>query len=223
MKTTVSSDSVAVSIIQEVKRVAKSYDSNALEREKSLLISDVNHKLNDEQFYDHPVSEYRTYATIQTLLDDWRRSDPDIERLGLYESRLVEWLCNPKPESAGNIELTDISKGERRMLIRAMHNKLNEKYRGKLNPDQSTIVKIFASTTDRTTASALGKLLENVRQRTLGSMDSYVKMHSEAYECKKMEEAKQKIVSESLDNIDDGTVARFMQYAKLLEELESDS
>ena len=69
VKTTVSSSAVTSSIIAEAKAAAQTADIVALDREKSLLIRSINHALNIDNFYDHPVSEYRTYATIQTLLN----------------------------------------------------------------------------------------------------------------------------------------------------------
>ena len=66
VQTTVSSEQVAASIIQEAKAAARSYDIRTLDREKSLLISTINRAIGDENFFDAQVNEYKIYATIQT-------------------------------------------------------------------------------------------------------------------------------------------------------------
>ena len=55
MKTTVSVESVASSILGEAKVAARSHDVDSLDREKSLLIRSINHQLNDDHFYDQQI------------------------------------------------------------------------------------------------------------------------------------------------------------------------
>ena len=51
-KTTVSSEHVAASILKEAKAAATSMDHDSLDREKSLLIRNINHNINDDNFYN---------------------------------------------------------------------------------------------------------------------------------------------------------------------------
>ena len=88
IKTSVSSEAVAASILNEAKSAARSHDLNELDKEKSLLIRSINHQLNDENFYDQHVSEYKTFATVQNLLNDWRSKSPDLSRMASYEDQI---------------------------------------------------------------------------------------------------------------------------------------
>ena len=58
-KTTVSSEHVAASILKEAKSATVKFDRQKLDREKSILIRNINHMINDENFYDQHVNEYR--------------------------------------------------------------------------------------------------------------------------------------------------------------------
>ena len=70
-------------------------DHHSLNREKSLLIKEINYKLSD-CFYSKKITEYKTYATIQTLLNHWRTSSSNIEKILEYERKIHDHLLNEK-------------------------------------------------------------------------------------------------------------------------------
>lgn len=213
MKTTVSNQLTAASIMQEAKRAAQSHDSNKLDREKSLLIREVNHGLNDPNFYDQPIADYRMFATLQTLINDWRSVEPDLQRLAEYEDKLVEWLTSSKEQHVDPM-LSDLTRGEQRLLVRTMVNKLNEKYGDKLNDSQRDVVRSLAQG-----GSSLNVKLESIRSNLVESIETYKVTHPEAYESQKLNEVAKKLTAENVTQCDDDVVGRFMMYAKLDEEL----
>ena len=85
-KSSVKDTSIAAAILTESKNASRRFDSNKLIREKSNLIRDINHILADQDFYHRRVPEYKTYATIQTLLNAWREGD----KSNLTEVVLIE-------------------------------------------------------------------------------------------------------------------------------------
>ena len=62
IKTHVSNKETAYSLIQEAKKASKQQDVIILERQKSTLIHDINHKLNDMKFWDREIKDYKTYS-----------------------------------------------------------------------------------------------------------------------------------------------------------------
>jgi len=219
VRTTVSCEAVAASIIQEAKAAARAYNVKELEREKSLLISTINHAINDDDFYDQQVNEYRIYATIQTLLNDWRSNDRDIGRMARYEDQLLRWLVTEKTE-ASNSFIAEESPGSSRLLMKVMMKKLNERYAGMFSDQQRNLIKAYAFATANDDPESIKKKLVEVKDRLLGEINEFMRSNSDnEYVNNKMVEAKERIERETLDVVDDDVVTRFMLYAKLNAEL----
>ena len=84
MRTTVSSEAVAASIMSEAKMAARTHDVNLLDHQKSILIRNINHQLRDENFYDQYVNEYKMFATLQSLINNWRNPGSDLQKTAEY-------------------------------------------------------------------------------------------------------------------------------------------
>jgi len=223
VKSTVSSDAVATSILAEAKAAAATTNLLALDREKSLFIRSVNHTLKDENFYDQPVAEYRLYATIQTLLNEWRKpiGTSDIASLVNYENQLRKWLLSEK-KGEDHI-LIDETPGTTRLLMKVMMKKLNEKYSNSLNEEQREIIKAYAFSTANEDKNTIKKKLEEIREKLLQSINRYLEQSKEdKFLTNKIQDVKLKMLSESLDVIDDSTVSKFMLYSTLRHELDTD-
>ncbi len=223
VQTTVSSEQVAASIIQEAKSAARSYDTKALDREKSLLISTINRAIGDENFFDAQVNEYKIYATIQTLINDWRDPDRDLGRLAQYEDQLLKHLITAKVELPEQI-VSEESPGTARLLMKVMMKKLNEKYAGQLSEEQRGMIRAYAFSTANDDVDSIKKKLVEVKQRLLREIAEFSRQNVEhEYVNKKMDEARQRIEGETLEVVDDETVSRFMLYAQLSSELTEES
>lgn len=221
MKSTVSSQAVASSILTEAKSAARSYDVSKLDKEKSLLIAAINRSINNELFYDQPVNEYKMYATIQTLLNDWRTSDDkrDIQRLAKYENSLVEWLQSQKSEQNDEI-VTVENVGTNRLLMKTMMKKLNEKYNKVLIPEQKELIRAYAFSTASNDVASVKLKLQELKERLFAEIDRYVSENvHDSYINSKLTEVKGMIQNETMDVIDDNLVTRFMLYTKLNSEL----
>jgi hypothetical protein len=222
VKTTVSSEHVAASILKEAKVAATSHDEKKLDREKSLLIRSINHDLNDDQFYDQQVNEYKLYATVQTLINEWRSTEKDLQLVGNFEDQLMKHLVSEK-ETYKDSTLTEDSDGTARLLMKVMTKKLNEKYNGLLNEQQRSLVRAYAYSTAASDSTSVKKKLHEIKSDLLQLIDS-VSVQEEFknnYTKEKLEETRRVIVEETLTEVDDSTVTRFMLYSRLKDELES--
>jgi hypothetical protein len=218
MKTTVSCEAVASSILQEAKSAARAHDVSTLDKEKSFLIHNINHAIADENFYDKQVNEYRMLATIQTLINDWRAATGNLERQAKYEDQLVKWLMTEKQKPAEQIIAED-SPGTGRLLMKVMMKKLNEKYAGVLNNEQKQLIKAYAFSAANDEQTSIRLKLCEVKDSLLESIERYNVSHHNEYLNKKLDEAKKQLEAETIDRVDDDTVTRFMLYTKLSSEL----
>lgn len=220
VKTTVSSEHVAATILKEAKTAAAGIDHRQLDREKSLLIRTINHSINDDVFYDQHVNEYRDYATIQSLINEWRSTDKDISKLASYEDHLMKMLTTPK-SSGPDHTITEDSTGTSRLLMKVMTKKLNEKYSGVLSDQQRALVKAYALSSATSDDSTVVKKLHEIRQNVMPLLDAAISAEQSEYVRSKMSETRDLLINESCSTADDDTITRFMLYSRLQIELES--
>lgn len=222
VKTTVSSSATAASIIQEAKAAARRGSVKELDRQKSLLIHEINHVINDDNFYDQHVNDYRILATVQTLVNDWRSTNVDLSRLASYEDQLMQHLTTSKASEPGS-SMVESSPGTNRLLMKVMMKKLNEKYSNLLNDEQKSLVRAYAFSTASDDSTSIKHKLAEIKQNLLSAISDYESGNVEnKYICDKLVEAKDQLASETFESIDDDTVTRFMLYTKLANELRTE-
>jgi len=219
MKTTVSSEAVAASILNEAKSAARSHDLSSLDKEKSLLIRSINHQLNDDNFYDQHISEYRTFATVQNLLNGWRSKFLDLSKIAEYEDQLVRWLVSEKQEKKEHV-VAESSTGSSRLLMKIMMKKLGEKYDSSLTNEQKSLIKAYAFSSANDDNKTILLKLSEIKQKLISSIDSYISenSNSEKYLSDKLNQVKSSILVEH-SQVDDSVVAEYMLYIKLIDEL----
>lgn len=220
VKTTVSSEHTAASILSEAKSAVSKFNLDKLDREKSILIRNINHVLNDENFYDQHVNEYRTFATIQTLLNEWRSDNKDLYRVAQYEDQIMKMLVTEKFQKE-EATITEDTSGTARLLMKVMTKKLNEKYNGVLNEQQKSLIKAYAYSTASEDQTSIKLKLQEIKSELVSLIDGYELEIQNDYLKNKLEETKSTLLSESLELVDDETVTRFMLYSKLKDELET--
>jgi hypothetical protein len=209
---------IAAAIIQESKAAAKRIDCDKLNAEKRRLIHDINHKINESTFYTASISDYKTFATIQTLINNWQSDDrADLTKMVMYEGQLIQKLLEVKTTvpvlAEQKTEDTD------KLVIKIMTEKLNEKYAGTLTNEQKDILRnyVFAAAGDD--MKEFTSYLEEIKINTLSMVTELHKTSDNDIILEKVEEVKNKITSLSTDNIQDSTIQRFLQISSLKDEL----
>jgi hypothetical protein len=216
ISTTVSSESVAASIIKEAKTAARSYNSTQLDREKSSLIKSINHRINEGKFYNQPVSEYVQYATIQQLLDEWRKNrDGDIIKIAEFEDRLKEWLVLDKTKPTLQEHTSDDSSA---LVLKIMTKKFNEKYKD-VTVEERDLIKSYVFQEHK---KELVPRLKVIKDQTVAGIDTYLKEQGgkDKVLTEKLTKVRKAIVTESIDEVNDTTMEHFLDIAKLKGELE---
>lgn len=214
--TTVESDSVADSILESAKEVSRKYDAQKLDRQKSLLIKDINHNIKDANFYHRRFNEYTTYATIQTLLNEWRKPIPsDIVRVAEYEDNLKKWLLSEKQSSPiEDEEHTDP------LVEKLMLKKFNERYGDSLTNGQADIIRSYIFSQEK-----IEDKLKEVKDQAVQNISKFLanpKNKGDTYLFEKLQKAKVIIESTVISEVNDQKVERFLDIAKLMHEINSE-
>ena len=217
VKTTVSSDSIAGSILREAKSAIRDLDVRMLEREKSLLIRDINHQINDDNFYKQYVCEYRMYATIQTLFNDWRAgANADLGRVARYEDNVVEWLLKEKTD----VSLPNDDVDADNLIVKIMTEKFNDKFNDALNDEQKSIIReyVFAASGESKVKEQLHERLSTLRDETASCLCEYANRNERMSD--KINQVRDRVIAETSDDITDETINKFLQLSKLKHEIE---
>lgn len=130
------------SILNEAKKACRQINLRLLEDEKTKLIHEIN-KSFGEEFFDSHLKEYKTYATIQIIFNNWRSQNPDLGTLAKFESLLSESL--QKENSNYMNEETSLLNSDinKRLMLKLMTKKLNEKYSGQFSQKQKDLIKEY--------------------------------------------------------------------------------
>lgn len=224
VKTTVSSDAVASSIIVEAKNATRAIDVDKLEKSKTSMLHEINKLLassDNAAFFDQPIAEYKTFATIGTLLSAWRSSpgQHDLAKMADYESKLVEWLLSDKAakvEETSSIE----SPGVNRLIFKVMTKKLNDKYGDVLSNEQKALVREYALYGVTGTEEAVKAKLQEVKDNVLSAIDTR-RAGLPEHTVKKLDEVRDTIVNDTAAKLDDTYISKYMSYLKLTSELET--
>lgn len=215
-KTTVSSPSTATSILDETKYLVRRLDKDKLEREKSILIREVNHRLSDDSFYDQSINDYKTFATIQVLFNEWIDKDNiQIEKLAEYEDKISKWLIRNveqigKLSEQKNVE-SEIDPGTTRLVSKLINQKFNDKY-ASLTTEQRAIVRSFVLS-EINKDNVINTYLEDVRKKLLKKIED-----SQIID-EKINEVKQTLISENITDVNIDTITRFLLYSHLTDEI----
>jgi hypothetical protein len=217
VKTTVESESLANRILDEAKKAAITFDPYQLRKEKAALIKEINYEISDTSFYAQRVGDYRSYATIQTLLNDWRKgTSADLSRIAKYEGSVNNWLLTEKKDD-------DISchKNEdvNSLTVKIMTEKFNKKYGSTLNSDQTNLIKeyVFSLSTGKT--EEFKEYLSYLKRLALHELSSFSKTCENDILNEKINIVHKNITSLMTNEINDETISRFLLVSGLKDEL----
>ena len=215
VKTHVTSSEIAAKILVEARNAAKDHNNARLMQEKSRLIKDINHTLESRDFYTTRVPDYRTYATIQTLMNDWRNPKAsDIARVATFEDQVHSWLLSPKDAK----DLSELkTENVDNLVVGVMREKLNKKYSAVLTPRQMGLVREHALRD----ASGVGfeAYLKGVITESIRNLREYKRVCKNSFVESKFLDVSSLIESLNPKDHSDANIAKFMTVLKLCDEI----
>ena len=217
VKTTVSSDAIASRILEKAQEAASDHNATKLNQEKSMLIKEINHNLEGGSFYSTRVPEYRTYATIQTLLNSWRGGSENLGQVAEFEQKICEWLVTEKAsENLSEMKSADINK----LTVKIMREKFNKKYSSEMTTSQQDLIREFVFTQQSATVDEITSVLKEQKDRANNLITSYKAECSNRFIKEKIPTIEEAIKSLDPQNHKDDNVAKFLTVMGLCEELQ---
>jgi len=142
--TIVKTKEAANKILCEIKNVAKNTNTQRLEREKSVLIKDINY-IFGKSFYEQRVGDYNKLGSIHNLLSEYRGNGSIKNKVHIvkFEEDLVDYLMKETSVVQQDFKVNSPEKYNK-FVIGFMNKKFEEKYKGKFNESQIRLLRAKA-------------------------------------------------------------------------------
>jgi len=212
--TTNTSTEVAAGILVEAKTAARRINQSNLRKEKSLLIKDINYQLKENNFFHSKVDDYRNFASIQVLINEWCKKDSsDLKKLVEYEKLIIESLVSDKPK----IVIDDTIEKSDKLIFKIMAEKINKKYNKALTNEQKDIIKHYAIYQEE--PERMSKYLNEVKNKTLKYLKDYQVDLNNQVLLNKIDRVYENVVNLSISNLSEDNIKKFLTITNLKEEL----
>ena len=212
--TSVPSDTLAASIMTEAKGASRKIDTRLLKQQKSALIKDINYTLNEGNFYDRRVMDYKVFATVQTLLSEWRNPIPDIAVIGRFEKELHAHLLKDKEvKDLNELRETDVN----HLVVDIMRSKIEEKFGSHLSESQISLLREYVFSSDD--KSGFFQKLREVKKGISLALNTFESTCDNDMLRKQIPAVRESISSLPTDTADDEIISRYLTLMRLNEEL----
>ena len=204
--------SLAERVLVESKKAAAHHDPQKLRKEKSLLIKSINRNLAASQrFYDIKVENYRFYATVQTILNEWRGATKlDLTTRATYEQNIVEHLARTSRLEKENITIDPL-------VERLMYEKFEKKYEGQLSETQQTILECSVLGTD----VEFCKIIEETKVLALSELQKFESICDNKILREQIDIVRGRIEKLPVDKTDE-VISKTLHLVHLIEEMKTD-
>lgn len=206
------SDQLAYSIINEAKKACNEmFDSEKLEKEKSLLIKDLNYSFGKGKIFEEKVKNYRIYATIQTLLNEWRSNNLNFDLSTEYEIKLHQYLIS---QNSLNESLKSLPKVDK-LTYNIMKEMFDKKYNSILTENQQNLITLFINEDDE----QLMKEFKNIKAESISKLNKYFTKCNNSILLEKKENIFSKITNLSEDLTNRNNIEKYLTIIKLTNEI----
>jgi hypothetical protein len=216
VKTTVPSEALAIRVLEDARKAAFTHDSKKLDDEKSLLIRNINKKIDFPGFFDMRIPEYRKFATVQTLLNDWRVSDSTIStKRIMYETKIIGHLTEKieVPKIVKKNEVTSLS-------LKLMQEKLDRKYSSSLTQEQIRLINLYVKASTKGDAKPLKEACVSIKSRAVKTLENLRRENGDKILSEKVIPVKKEIELLSEQNIQEEDLTKYLTLIKLISEAE---
>jgi len=211
--TNIKADSLATRILGETRNAARRIKSKRLSLERSRLIKEINHSLGPD-FYKTKISNYRNLATIQRLLDEYRKWDAaDPKFLNEYENKVHAILLENK-EVKNLEEMKDPEVNP--LVLKIMTDKFNSLYSEELTTRQIAILKEWSFNKG---SEKLGKMCKAVQVSAITEITKFQSENDNKVIDAKIADVLSEIKEVSFENLNDDLVSKALIMCRIKDEL----
>ena len=207
-------EQLASSIISEARKACNNmFDSTQLEKDKSFLIRDLNYTFGKGVIFSEKVESYRTYATIQTLLNEWRTSSNNFDKMTEYEIKLHGMLTD-KAENRSDADPIKVDK----ITYQIMNEMFDKKYNTVLNNNQQRLINLYVDDNEE----ALVEAFMISKADCLKMLESYLMRCDNRILNEKRSRILSKIQDTNVKIVNKENLQKFLTIEKLKEELQGE-
>jgi len=211
--TNITAGSLATRILGETRNAARRIKSKRLDLERSRLIKEINHSLSPG-FYRTKISNYRSLATIQRLLDEYRKwGDADPSFLNEYENKVHAILLETK-EIKSLEEMKDPEVNP--LVLKIMTDKFNSLYSEELTTRQIAILKEWSF---NRSSEKLKKMCEAVQVSAVTEISKFQSGNDNKVVDAKITDVLSEIKEVSFENLNDDLVSKVLIMCRIKDEL----
>lgn len=211
----------AQKILSEVCKFTKTLSAKNIDKQKSLLLKEINHHLDAKIIFGYRIPEYRTYATVQVLFNSARsKGNPlnNVERYKLEES-IVERLTKGKIEE--NVDMLKINPKYNNLIHKFATKRFTEKYKTSLSEQQKLLLTRYAasllSESDKSFKTYLLAEVEKIKQGLSNVKDAEIVKDHQLMA--RIAEGKEKLINENFDVVNDEKIVKLLQFMALSQEV----
>ena len=203
-------DNLANLIISEAKSACNNmFDSQKLEKEKSKLIKDLNYTFGKGVIFEQNVSNYKIYATIQTLLNEWRNNDNNFDKITEYEIVLHESLTKKQSKIKEDVVQPN------NLTRKLMKEIFDKKYNSILSDSQKRLINLYTNEKDE----AVTEAFLSIKNNCLELFENYMKSCDNRILNDKYSDIKEKLSNLDENDISKENLNKFLVTSKLSEEI----
>lgn len=207
------SSPLASSIITEAKKACNyHFDSDLLEKEKTQLIKELNMTFGKGEIFKEQVSNYRIYATVQSLLNEWRKPTDNFDRLTDFEVNLHNSLTESESKHETNQSLPITYD---KLTFNLMNEIFDKKYTNVLDENQKTMINFYSNNED----DKLKKVFESTKKETINMLNNYIDDCNNSIIKNKYKNVYRKIDMLESNDVSKDNLKKFLTLSKLKNEI----
>ena len=222
LKSKVLSESHANVYIETTIQNSKYLNKSLLKKQKYNLINEIKQNYDLSTFFGSQISNYKTLASIYTILESTNITSPDNKQLINNKINLLEHLTKGEAnlvENKENVlqEFSTYDKDLRSLTYRILLEKFNEKY-DSLNTDQKQVLKEYINAVDST--PGLRKFYNSKIDELKNTLSEHSKnIKDKATKIKIQEISKMLSKLDNTSKVNDDNLVDLLQYYELVKEI----
>lgn len=208
--------SVIPTILEETKKATWRINDRRLDREKSRLIRDINETFG-KSFYSTRVGNYRDLATIDLLLNEYRKgSDSDHAKLLEYSDKVTKILTRKKAQKVvEEMKTPEVNS----LVVKIMREKFSKTYSKNLSNDQINLVNEWVL---NGSSDALVSEMKATKKMCLDVLKKYRETCSNDFISGNLSEVYNNVSETVFEDINESHVIKTMTMHEIINELSGD-